>query len=175
MPNILSVTGTQTRFRARCTKPYRRVERRESLLAAPQPVFNHPGAFRKTWLVQFPNPPRLATADGQRSRWQLTLVLARLWRTRASWRTSPERTHSLPGGCAEPLIEHLAQCLLPCVWWRVHSARAAMWSNSVTEEHSLPRAAGFRYSQVLSALSGRHTTRLWAGRHNVSGPRAADD
>ena len=34
-----------------------RVEWQESSLAAPQPVFNHPGAFRKTWLVQFPDPP----------------------------------------------------------------------------------------------------------------------
>jgi glutamate/aspartate transport system substrate-binding protein len=53
---------------------------------------HQPFPFRSPRLVQFPNPLWLVTADGQQSRWQLTLV-ARLWRTGTSWSTSPQRGH----------------------------------------------------------------------------------
>jgi hypothetical protein len=58
-------------------------------LTAPATVLDLPSAFRNTWFVQFPNPPWLLRPDGQRSRWQLTLV-ARLWRTGTSRSCSPQ-------------------------------------------------------------------------------------
>ena len=54
-------------------------------LAAPQPVRDQPHPFRFSWLVQFRHPSWLVTANGQRSRRQLTLVFASLWRTGTGW------------------------------------------------------------------------------------------
>jgi len=94
-----------------------RVEWRESLLAAPQPVLRQPLSFRSTWLVQFRHPSWLVTANGQRSRRQLTLVLARLWRTGT--------------GCVLPLKKRTRECLFfLCDCWLVCRQKATLRSRS---------------------------------------------
>jgi hypothetical protein len=56
------------------------------------------------------NDPAWLASGGLRPRWQPTMILARLRRTRTGRRTSPQCVHGLPGcGGAEALIEHLAQ------------------------------------------------------------------